>query len=323
MAITSNLKAYPVSWLVDRRKEGNINTDISLQRQAVWSHLNQSNLIAAILNGVPIPNLWLEKAGKKGGMLNYNAIDGKQRTLTLAAYLADAFPLSAKMRYTTADEIDIVGKKFSELDKSLQHKLMDTQLSITVFEPMTAEERALVFFMGNQSVPLTSIHYLPVVLGETVMDKLNELCRHSFIDDKVKLTAPALRKRDDLKIIVHYMVIKSGRDIGFAGKQILSFCDLIKSGDEPINEEEIIKILDYLNEAIPKKRHYLRLTHVPTIMYVAQLAIEKGMNPEELGNRLENFFAGDIDEYKAAGLQGSSKKSNIQTRVNIMKEILN
>ena len=331
MAIESNPRTYAVAWLVEQRKNGNLDTDISIQRQAVWSHLHQSNLIMAILLGVPISNLCFEKADK-GKKRKFKVIDGKQRTLTLCAFTEDKFPLSTKMRYKTVYTVDdanntivenISGMRFSELRYDLRNRILDYQLPITFIEPMEADERATVFYMGNQSVPLSNVHFLPVVLGEYIMNQFNELCTHSFITERMKLTTSQFRKRDDLKIIVQSLILNSDCDMGFSGKEIISFCDMIRDEAEKVNYEEIGDILDYLYFAIPEKRAYLRAVHVPIIMHVARKAKNAGVMQLEFGEKLDNFFLSRNEEYAAASLQGSARKANIQTRVRIMSEILN
>ena len=322
MAINSNPRTFPVSWLVTQRKDGKIDTEISIQRQAVWSHLHQSNLIVAILYNVPISNLWFEKDGKG----KYKAIDGKQRTLTLCSYVADEFPLSPKIRYKEVDGIDVTGMKFSELPEELQKRIMDYQLTFTIIEKMEAEERAIVFFMGNQSVPLTDVHFLPVVLGEELMNGFNQLCTRPFMLDKVRLTAPALKKRDDLKIMIQYLILRSGKDMGFSGKEIIQVCDEIRAGAIEVPNDDIVELLSYLNNAFVDKRAYLKLINIPIIMYAAQKAKEKGMKPEKFGEKVDEFFLAvkedKNEDYSIAMRQGSAKKANVQIRRDSMLKIL-
>ncbi|MDR2572283.1 MAG: DUF262 domain-containing protein [Oscillospiraceae bacterium] len=321
--INSNPRTFSVDWLVTQRKDGKIDTDISIQRQAVWSHLHQSNLIVAVLYNVPISNLWFEKDGKG----KYKAIDGKQRTLTLCSYVADEFPLSSKIRYKIVDGVDVTGLKFSELPEELQKRIMDYQLTFTIIEKMEADERAIVFFMGNQSVPLTDVHFLPVVLGEEIMNDFNHLCTRPFMLEKVKLTAPALRKRDDLKLMIQYLILHSGRDMGFSGKEIIEFCDDIRAGIIEVPHEDVVALLSYLNMAFPDKRAYLKLISVPIIMYVAQQAKERGMEPKDFAEKIDDFFLGlkegQHEDYNVAMRQGSAKKANVQARLASMSKILN
>ena len=322
MAINSNPRTYSVDWLVKQRKDGKIDTEISIQRQAVWSHLHQSNLIVAILYNVPISNLWFEKDGKG----KYKAIDGKQRTLTLCSYVADEFPLSPKIRYKMVDDVDVRGMKFSDLPDELQKRILDYQLTITIIDKMEADERAVVFFMGNQSVPLTDVHFLPVVLGEEIMNDFNNLCTRPFMLEKVKLTIPALRKRDDLKLMIQYLILQSGRDMGFSGKEIIQFCDEIRAGNVDVPHDEVVGLLSYLNMAFPDKRAYLKLISVPIIMNVAKKAKTKGMDAKDFGEKVDNFFLemkeGKHEDYNLACRSGSAKKANVQARLASMSKIL-
>jgi len=321
MQINSNPRTYSVDWLVKQKRDGKIDTDISIQRQAVWTHLHQSNLIVAILYNVPISNLWYEKDGRK-----FKAIDGKQRTLTLCSYVADGFPLSPKIRYKMVDDIDITGNKFSELPDELQKRILDYQLSITVIDKMDSEERAVVFFMGNQSVPLTDVHFLPVVLGEEIMNDFNALCTLPFMLDKVKLTVPALRKRDDLKLIIQYLILCFEKDMGFSGKEIIQFCDEIRAGKIIIPYDEVVDTINFMNTAFPNKRSYLKLINLPIIMRVAELAKNNGMDEKVFGQKIDEFFvdvkAGKDEEYNLACQQGSAKKSNVKSRLFAMSKIL-
>jgi len=322
MAINSNPRTYSVDWLVRQRADGKIDTDISIQRQAVWSHLHQSNLIVAILFNVPISNLWFERDGKG----KFKAIDGKQRTLTLCSYVADEFPLSSKIRYKMVDDVDVTGLKFSELPDELQKRIMDYQLSITVIEKMEAEERAIVFFMGNQSVPLTEVHFLPVVLGEEIMNDFNNLCTRPFMLEKMKLTVAARRKRDDLKLMIQYLILRSGRDMGFSGKEIIQFCDEIRAGNFAVPFDEIVELISYVNTAFPDKRAYLKLINVPIIMRVAQKAKAQGMDAKDFGEKIDEFFVdvkdGKNEEYSTACQAGSAKKANVQARLKSMMKVL-
>ena len=321
MQINSNPRTYSVDWLVKQKRDGKIDTDISIQRQAVWTHLHQSNLIVAILYNVPISNLWYEKDGRK-----FKAIDGKQRTLTLCSYVADGFPLSSKIRYKMVDDIDITGNKFSELPDELQKRILDYQLSITVIDKMDSEERAVVFFMGNQSVPLTDVHFLPVVLGEKIMNDFNALCTRPFMLDKVRLTVPALRKRDDLKLIIQYLILRFEKDMGFSGKEIIQFCDEIRAGKIIIPYDEVVDTINFMNTAFPNKRSYLKLINLPIIMRVAELAKNNGMDEKVFGQKIDEFFvdvkAGKDEEYNLACQQGSAKKSNVKSRLFAMSKIL-
>ena len=79
-----------------------------------------------------------------------------------------------------------------------------------------------------------------------------------------------------------------------------------------------------LNDALPEKRAYLKKVHIPVVLHVAQLAHEKGMDADEFGLRLNKFFENlsNDGEYMSACRSGSAKRSSVQTRAQLMSEIL-
>lgn len=112
--------------------------------------------------------------------------------------------------------------------------------------------------------------------------------------------------------------------MGFSGAEIRSYCDDIKNKEADIQADEINNVLDYLNEALPEKRKYLKKIHIPVVMFVAGKAQEKGVKPQEFGVWLDTFFDNLSDDgmYMAACLLGGAKRANVQTRVEQMREKL-
>ena len=320
MDIKGSHEKHTVTWLKSQDTAGKLNKNISIQRREVWDAEKKSNLIVSLLLDVPLESLLLEEAEKK----SHNVLDGKQRTLTMCAYVGDEFALSPKIRVKEINGISLTGLKFSMLPEELQSKIMEYELSISILRPLEAEERAMVFFMRNQAAPLSKMDLSLVMLGEQAMDTFAKLCDHDFMQNKIKLTVPARRKHDDLNVLLQYMILRSRPEMGFSGTEIMSFCDDIKNEEVDIPADEITAILDYLNKAIPEKRAYLKKVHIPVVMYVAQLAKEKGMVPEEFAARLDGFFDNlpDDGEYMNACRSGSAKRASVQTRMQLMSKML-
>ena len=207
-------------------------------------------------------------------------------------------------------------------EEQLRSKITEYQLAIAILRPLDSEERATVFFMRNQAVALTKIDLSLVMLGEAAMDVFNSLCAHSFMMEKIKLTVPARRKHDDLRILLQYLILCQRPEMGFSGNEIMSFCDDIKNGEAQVDAARVVEVMEYLDAALPEKRQYLKKLHVPVVMYVAQQAKENGVSPAEFGARLDAFFetAAENAEYVEACTSGSAKRSNVQTRVRILSE---
>lgn len=222
-------------------------------------------------------------------------LDGKQRTLTLCAFVADEFALSPKIRTKELDGVPLAGLKFSMLPEALQHQILEYELSISILRPLDAEDRAMVFFMRNQAVALTKMDFSLVMLGEEAMDLFARLCDHNFMLNKIKLTTPARRKHDDLRVLLQYLILCQRPGMGFSGTEIMSLCDNIKRGEVVEKEGRICAVLDYLDAAIEEKRQYLKLVHLPMVLFVAQEAREKEMDCAEFAAKLDAFFVG-LDE---------------------------
>lgn len=147
---------------------------------------------------IPIESLLFEEAEKK----SHNVLDGKQRTLTLCAFVENGFALSLKIRVKEIDGQALVSLKFSELSKNMQSQILEYELLISILRPMDADDRATGFFMRNQAISLSKMDLSLVMLGEEAMNVFDRLCNHSFMSEKIKLTAPALKKHDDLRILL-------------------------------------------------------------------------------------------------------------------------
>jgi hypothetical protein len=318
MAIKSNLEKHTVNWLKAQDDGEKLNKNISIQRKEVWDQEKKSNLIISLLLDIPIESLLFEEAENDA----HNVLDGKQRTLTLCAFLNDKFALSPKIRVKEIDGTELTGATFSSLPETLKRKLTEYELSISILRPLNTEERATVFFMRNQAVSLTKMDLSLVMLGEEAMNALDALCNHNFMLKKIKLTEPARRKHTDLQVILQYMILRLRPDTGFSGTEIMNFCDDIKNGEVEISSEEMTELLNYLDEALSEKRQYLKKVHIPVVFLAAQTAKDAGITAESFGRRIDAFFD-DLEskpDYAATYGSGSSKRTNVQARAKILCE---
>jgi hypothetical protein len=318
MSIKSNLEKHTVNWLKSQDEGEKLNKNLSIQRKEVWDQEKKSNLIISLLLDIPIESLLFEEASNEV----MNVLDGKQRTLTLCAFLNDKFTLSPKIRIKAIDGTELVGATFSSLPEALKRKLTEYELSISILRPLETEERATVFFMRNQASPLNKMDLSLVMLGEEAMIALDTLCNHRFMLKKIKLTEPARRKHTDLQVVLQYMILRLRPEIGFSGTEIMNFCDDIKNGEVEIPGDEITELLNYLDAALPEKRQYLKKVHIPVVFLAAQVAKETGIAAESFGRRIDAFFD-DLEnrpDYAATYGSGSSKRTNVQARAKILCE---
>jgi len=321
MAYKPNTKNQPVSWIISQNKKGNLNKNISIQRKEVWGIVQKSNWILTLIKDVPCEGPLLEEAEND----TYLLLDGKQRILTICSFIEDGFALSPKMLDKEFRGTVLVDKKFSELPEDIQSRILECSIPITIVNPLTDEERDELFYLRNQAASLTTMDLLPSLIGDSVMKNFDELCQHKFITNKIKPSPAAIKNRDDLKFLLHYLVLCSNNKSGLSGESLLDLGDDIRSGKVIINKNDIISILDYLDLALSSKRAYFKTIFTPIILYLAKLAIEKGINADLFGSRLDDFFLTTAlydEKFKDACKGRSADRTTIQTRLSIMSKIL-
>lgn len=316
MAIKSNLEKHTVSWLKREDDQGRLNKEISIQRKEVWDGEKKSNLIVSLLMDIPLESLLFEENGR-----GLNVLDGKQRTLTLCGYLDDGFALSERIRVKQIDGTRLPGLTFSQLPEALRQRLTEYELSISILRPLSQEERAVVFFMRNQAVALSKMDLSRVLLGQESMDKVDALCAHPFMRKKIKLTEPARRKREDVQALLQYLLLEYKGQTGLSGREIMAFCDEVNGGQAAVDWTRAQRVLDYLDQAVPAKRQYLKKVHLPVVLYVAARAMDQSLMPQQLGERLDAFMEALPPQYQEACKSGSAKRANVCLRVQQMMTI--
>lgn len=133
-------------------QRGEIIVNRDYQRSdKVWPQAARSYLIETILKGFPVPKLYLyQKTDVKSRRTHKEIVDGQQRSVAIRAYYDDEFRLSK-----SAENEDIGGKKYSELDGEYQQRFLDYGINVDLFVSATSSEVVEVFRrMNSYTVPL-------------------------------------------------------------------------------------------------------------------------------------------------------------------------
>lgn len=319
MSIKTNIKIYPVSWLKETRDSGGLNTDISIQRKEVWGSVLKSNFIVSLLLEIPIESLLFERVNDD----TYNVLDGKQRTLTLCSFINNEFSLSAKVEVKEINGVTLVKQKFKNLPERLQNKILNYQLSFAILEPLNEEQRERVFYLRNQSVHLSKMDLSRVVLGKRERDLFTKMCNHNFMLDKVVLTKKARQNHDDLKILLQFLILHYKPGSGFSAAEIMDFCQELNNKIFPLTEKNIEPTLHYINKAFPEKQPYMKKIHLPSILWLAEIARINKMDFKNFGDKINTFFTNLTPDspYTLACKSGRSKRPDVQARLKALGEV--
>ena len=122
-----------VDQVVQRVKHGEIDLAPDFQRRAgIWTPQGKSRLIESLLLRIPIPVFYVAADSED----KWQVVDGIQRISTINDYVAGEFSLRG-LQYLGEEYADV---RYSDLPRSMQRRINETQLVVNVIDPGTPEE---------------------------------------------------------------------------------------------------------------------------------------------------------------------------------------
>ncbi len=82
--------AFSTKTILDIRnlqEQGHLNLEPGFQRKSVWNGSDRKKLIQSVLQGLPLPSIFLYRREDEQGNLIYDVLDGKQRLETLFMFM--------------------------------------------------------------------------------------------------------------------------------------------------------------------------------------------------------------------------------------------
>lgn len=125
--------------LLSRRRD--LNLSPAFQRQSVWSISDRRRFIESLLEGQPVPSVFLYRnTSGRGGKTRFDVIDGKQRIETLFMFMGVP-PYnqdhSFEVRQVTAERAEWVN--WRDLDQTARNVIRDTKLQVVEVDWSLAE----------------------------------------------------------------------------------------------------------------------------------------------------------------------------------------
>jgi hypothetical protein len=111
----------------------------------VWPEVARSYLTETILKGFPVPKLYLYQVTDVKSRRTYKEIvDGQQRSVAIFDFFNDGFKVSK-----SADDDDIKGRRYSELEPDYQQRFLEYAINVDLFLSATPGEVVEVFRRTN------------------------------------------------------------------------------------------------------------------------------------------------------------------------------
>ena len=82
-----------IVWFKKANDSGDLQMKPPFQRNPVWTHPQKSYLIDTILNGYPVPEIYMQEFVDETGNEQHIIIDGQQRTRACLEFIEGGFPI--------------------------------------------------------------------------------------------------------------------------------------------------------------------------------------------------------------------------------------
>ena len=324
------MQRFNINWtakaLVNQMEKGKVNYDNAVQRNLVWDEEKKSLLIHSMIYGYAIPAMYFTR--DENGV--YDSLDGKQRSNAISEFLHDEFALSIDTPAVVDDNgcvEDVSGLHFSQLPEWARDRIKDYNLTIYYYEGMTEAEIREFFRRLNNGKPLSAIELTRA--NVPCLTIFQQLARHKAIQFVV---SEAGRKRftDEMIAMQLYQLITEEFP-DFSTKPFREWASKVEVNSETLDaiRSGLDAYMVFARGLMDVNNKVLRTikgrTHFISCAYYCCLAVESGVNQDEINRTLTEFFSGHPSisaEYNHTVSAGSAKPSSVQTRRDLMRSLL-
>jgi uncharacterized protein with ParB-like and HNH nuclease domain len=141
-----------VTWFRKAAQSNELTLSPPFQRNAVWTNAQKSYLIDTILNGLPIPELYMQDLGNDAGEEEHIVVDGQQRIRSVLDFANGHFPLEG-----TDVARSWRGMFFEELSPEQKRSVFGYKFVVRILPPDLREEdiRRIFARINKNTVSLT------------------------------------------------------------------------------------------------------------------------------------------------------------------------
>jgi hypothetical protein len=140
----SERSSYTTTDFNSWNETGGLELSPKFQRRNVWKTPARSYLIDTLINGMPVPPIYLRVTQNKERTRTVReVIDGQQRLRAVLDFVQEKYALSKSVRP------DLGGKRFSQLSIELQNQINNYSFNCEVFQSISDEDVLAIFSRLN------------------------------------------------------------------------------------------------------------------------------------------------------------------------------
>lgn len=338
----------PIKWLYDQQSNGHLTVDNTFQRRYVWVNKNQVQLIESIINGYPIPEiyLWERETDPVIGTTKHSIVDGQQRLGAIFDFLNDKYNLA--LPFIEDKKTDYKNKYFSGLSDDQKSKIWKYPLAVRfVKDSVLREDIVEMFLRLNKTNTTLNPQELRNAEFEGLFLKLSQVVADNpFWSENKIFNQYDIRRMLDIQFASSILVFfRFGFEEEITQTSINRAYDTFNEIYNDYDKDKILfeSLINSASELVKKYPSSLKLlqkkVHLYTLfttLYFYHLRYGKfgdshldnyglfATNYENLEELMRIFGANTgklILEYKALAIEGTGQRLNRQRRFEIIRAI--
>lgn len=334
MSETGEATHQRVVWFYQRFKEDALELAPPFQRKPVWSMNNKSFLIDTIINGLPIPEIYMQIKIDKDGKTKYVIIDGQQRLRAVLEYLDGEYEILEEHNQKYA------GKEFKDLPDGIRQDVWNYRFVVRELSNPSDEDIRNIFQRLNKNVvPLNRQELRNATYIGHFIHLSSELADDNYWSEQGMVSPADIRRMVDVEFVSELLIALLH---GIQPKEPDLLDKFYKLYDDEFPEKDNIKnkfirvktrIEEIFGELRPTRWRY-KLDYYGLFVAVSELIDNYYFPPErydEIKDKFEEFarnIANEnltnqyIREYYEAQLTRRANKENRNIRVKNIKNML-
>lgn len=185
-----------IVWFKKANDSGDLQMKPPFQRNPVWTHPQKSYLIDSILNGYPVPEIYMQEFVDEAGNEKHIIIDGQQRTRACLEFIEGGFSIKEEESPTWA------GMSFDDLSPEDKKKIFGYTFIVRLLPEMSDSDIRGIFQRLNKNVvALNSQELRQATYWGPFLQTMQELSNYSFWNTTGIFTPVNVRRMMDTEYV--------------------------------------------------------------------------------------------------------------------------
>ena len=328
-----------MSNLIKRLEFDEIDLNPDFQRNPdLWKRKKMSRLIESILLKLPLPVFYFDVSDPD----KWIVVDGLQRLSTIKKFIVDKKLRLSELEFLTTLE----GKKYDDLDRNLKRVIDETEFVTYQIEAQTPKEVRYSIFnrinTGGLSLNSQEIRQALNQKGKSV-EFLKNICENEIFKKVVSISPERMLDRE---LALRFIAFKLSSYKDFKYRDMQNFLDTTMERLDSISDEKILNdikqqlfdSLEFSQKVLGENHRFSRsiafenntktlnrsLFDVITICFSEIENKELFLERKELFlEKFKELLKDEKSEFSRAITEGTSSKSAIDTRFDVMKNLIN